>query len=159
KPDKNERFSTERIQKSDNERVENWQIAIRKLSTAEDLAWGIGPQDYQSIDPRTLGIESSFYKRTGKLSHAHNLFLTQLIEQGFMGFAAMLIFFFLASMRLKNLWSFCKATNRQWIWAAGLGAIMVPVIAGFFNTPFYREHAMLAMILIGAMYSETEKTS
>lgn len=158
-PDKKERFSTERFQKSDNERIESWQIAIAKLSSGEDLVWGIGPQNFQSIDPRDLGIESSFYKRTGKLSHAHNLFLTQLIEQGIVGLAALLMFFFLVSMRLKSRWSFCKATNRKWIWAAGLGALTVPVIAGFFNTPFYREHAMLAMILMGAMYAETAKTS
>jgi O-antigen ligase len=156
-PDKRERFSTERFQKSDNERIESWQIAVAKLSTGEDLVWGIGPQNFQSIDPSVLGIESSFYKRTGKLSHAHNLFLTQLVEQGIVGLAALLIFFFLVSMRLKNLWSFCKATNRQWIWAAGLGALTVPVIAGSFNTPFYREHAMLAMILMGALYAVNRK--
>jgi hypothetical protein len=33
------------------------------------------------------------------------------------------------------------------------------VVAGFFNTPFYQEHAMLAMMLMGAMYAETKKVA
>ena len=32
-------------------------------------------------------------------------------------------------------------------------ALVVPVTAGFFNTPFYQEPAMLAMMLMGAMFS------
>jgi O-antigen ligase len=159
KPDKRERFSVERFQKSDNERLQNWQIAFRKLSTGNDLVWGIGPKNYSSIDPGELGIESEFYKRTGKLNHAHNLFLTQWVEQGLMGLAAMLIFFGLIVRRLKKCWPYCKETERQWVWLAGLGGLVVPVMAGFFNTPFYQEHAMLAMILMGAMYSETENVA
>jgi hypothetical protein len=42
---------------------------------------------------------------------------------------------------------------------SGLGGLVVPVLAGFFNTPFYQEHAMLAMVLMGAMYSETRKAA
>ncbi len=155
-PDRKERFSTERFHKSDNERIENWKIAVAKLSTGKDLVWGIGPHNYQTIDPRALGIESSFYKRTGKLSHAHNLFLTQLIEQGIAGLLSLLIFFLLVSIRLKNSWAYCRNFDRRLVWAAGIGSLTIPVIAGMFNTPFYREHAMLAMILLGAFFSETE---
>ncbi|HDH09036.1 MAG TPA: hypothetical protein ENG96_06130, partial [Gammaproteobacteria bacterium] len=60
KPDKRERFSAERLHKSDNERLENWQIAIRKISTGKDLVWGIGPRNYSTIDPRELGIKLNF---------------------------------------------------------------------------------------------------
>ncbi|GMR06740.1 MAG: hypothetical protein BMS9Abin25_1360 [Gammaproteobacteria bacterium] len=158
-PDKRERFSAERLQISDNERLKNWQIAIRKLSTGKDLVWGIGPKNYSTIDPRELGIELDSYQRTGKLNHAHNLFLTQWIEQGLVGLLAMLTFFILVFVRLIKKWPYCRETSRQWVWLAGLGGLVIPVIAGFFNTPFYQEHAMLAMILIGAMYAETKRTA
>jgi len=158
-PDKRERFSAERLQLSDNERFDNWQIAIRKLSTGKDLVWGIGPRNYSSIDPLELGIKLESYQRSGKLNHAHNLFLTQWIEQGLVGLLAMLIFFMFVFVRLKNKWPYSRTTSRQWVWLAGLGGLLIPVIAGFFNTPFYQEHAMLAMILIGAMYSETKKAA
>ena len=159
KPDKRERFSVERFQKSDNERLQNWQIAFKKLSTGNDLVWGIGPKNYSTIDPGELGIESAYYQRKGKLNHAHNLFLTQWIEQGLMGLAAMFVFFGLIITRLKKCWPYCKGNKQQWAWVAGLGGLVVPVIAGFFNTPFYQEHAMLAMILMGTMYAETKKAT
>jgi O-antigen ligase len=150
KPNKRERFSVERFQQSDSERLQNWHIAIKKLSTGKDLVWGIGPKNYRTIDPADLGIESSFYQRTGKLSHAHNLFLTQWVEQGIIGLLAMFVFFGLVFRRLIQRWPLCRDSS-------GLGGLVVPVVAGFFNTPFYQEHAMLAMILLGAMYAETKK--
>jgi hypothetical protein len=78
-PEHRERFSVERFNKSDNERLENWHIAIKKISTGKDLIWGIGPKNYLTIDPQSLGIESAFYQRTGQMHHAHNLFLTQWV--------------------------------------------------------------------------------
>jgi len=36
----------------------------------------------------------------------------------------------------------------SWTWIAALGALLMPAIAGSFNTPFYQEHAMLAMALM-----------
>lgn len=157
KPDKRERFSAERLHKSDNERLENWQIAIRKISTGKDLVWGIGPRNYSTIDPRELGIKLNFLQPTDKLNHAHNLFLTQWVEQGLVGLVAMLTFFTLVLIRLIKKWPYCRETNRQWVWLSGLGGLVIPVIAGSFNTPFYQEHAMLAMILMGAMYAETKR--
>jgi len=155
KPEKRERFSVERFQKSDTERIENWKISLQKLSTGEDIFWGIGPKNYRSIDPRELGIESTYYQRTGKLSHAHNLFLTQLIEQGIIGLTVFFVFFFLICRRLFTGWHYCRDSNSQWVWISGMGALVVPVVAGFFNTPFYQEHAMLAMILIGILFNQT----
>ena len=157
KPDYRERLSVERFQKSDNERLENWHIAIKKISTGKDLIWGIGPRAYQTIDPQTLGIESAFYQRTGEMHHAHNLFLTQWVEQGLMGLLALVAFIFLAMSRMLKSWRYCSENNKQWVWMSGLGALVVPVTAGFFNTPFYQEHAMLAMILMGILFSETKK--
>ena len=90
-PNKKERFSSQRFQKSDNERLVNWQIAVRKISTGKDMIWGIGPKNYSTIDPRELSIDLPYYIRTGKLNHAHNLFLTQWIEQGLMGLFVMLL--------------------------------------------------------------------
>ncbi|GBE46328.1 hypothetical protein BMS3Bbin11_01428 [bacterium BMS3Bbin11] len=71
----------------------------------------------------------------------------------------MFTFFTLVLMRLIKKWPYCRETNRQWVWLSGLGGLVIPVIAGFFNTPFYQEHAMLAMILMGAMYAETKRIS
>ncbi len=156
-PEYRERFSVERFKKSDSERLENWNIAIATIATGNNLFWGIGPRNYQAIDPEKIGIDSAFYQRTGKMHHAHNLFLTQWVEQGLIGLLAMLAFFFLVISRLLKSWAYCRENQQQWIWISGAAALVVPVTAGFFNTPFYQEPAMLAMLLMGAMFSQTRK--
>lgn len=156
-PEYRERFSVERFKKSDSERLENWNIAIATIATGNNLFWGIGPRNYQVIDPQKIGIDSAFYQRTDKMHHAHNLFLTQWVEQGLIGLLAMLAFFFLVISRLLKSWAYCRENQQQWIWISGAAALVVPVTAGFFNTPFYQEPAMLAMLLMGAMFSQTRK--
>lgn len=158
-PDHKERFSVERFQKSDSERLENWKIALKTISAGDHVFLGIGPRNYRTIDPQEVGITSSYYQRTGQMHHAHNLFLTQWVEQGIIGLLTLMSFFLLVMSRLIKTWSFCKLNQCQWVWAAALSALVVPVTAGFFNTPFYQEHAMLAMILMGAMFSETSDTA
>jgi len=153
KPIGHERFSVERFRAADSERIENWRIAMAKLTTGEDLVWGIGPRNYKSIDPATLGIESSFYARTGELHHAHNLLLNRLIEQGIAGLATLLLFGFLVARELSRQWRARHQAGLDWRWCAGFGALVVPLITGLFNTPFYQEHAMLAMLLMGTLYT------
>jgi O-antigen ligase len=150
-----ERLSLERFKKSDNERLENWHIAIARIKQGSEPILGIGPKNYSSIDPGELGITSSFYARTGEMHHAHNLFLTRWVEQGLAGITAILLFYLLVAYRLWKSWPYCRQ-HCTWIWAGGLGALLVPMIAGFFNTPFYQEHAMLAMLLLGSMLGKTQ---
>lgn len=91
------------------------------------------------------------------MHHAHNLFLTQWVEQGLMGLFAMLAFVFLVTSRLIKSLTYCKDNQQQWLWISGTAALLVPVTAGFFNTPFYQEPAMLAMLLMGALFNQTGK--
>ena len=147
-----ERLSVERFKKSDSERLQAWKIALAQLKTGHTAIIGIGPKNFRSINPADLGIQSSFYERAGVIHHAHNLFLTELVETGFFGLGLMLWFFFLVSRRLYCLWRNRSEHGLDWTWYAGLGGLLVPVIAGSFNAPFAQEHAMLAMILMGMMY-------
>lgn len=147
-----ERFSVERFHKADNERVEAWKIALAQFATGDDIILGIGPKNFGSINPAELGIQSSFYERSGVIHHAHNLFLTALVETGLLGLAVMLAFFILVLMRLYRGWREQPDSGPGWTWYAGLGGLMVPIIAGSFNTPFSQEQAMLAMMLMAMMY-------
>ncbi len=93
-----------------------------------------------------------------KYSHAHNLFLTQLIEQGVVGLLAMLYFLLLVFIKIISIWRSDNKISPGWAWYGGLGGFSVPLIAGLFNTPFYQEHAMLAMLVMGIMFAiENEK--
>lgn len=147
-----ERLSVERFQKADNERVEAWKIALARMAQGDSVVWGIGPKNFRSINPADLGIDSVFYERAGVIHHAHNLFLTALVETGVVGLAILIGFYYLVGKRLYLQWRYAEEGSPGWTWYAGLGGMLVPIVAGSFNAPFSQEHAMLAMMLMAMMY-------
>jgi O-antigen ligase len=149
-------YSVERFAMADSERMENWKIAAEKIRSGQDLVLGIGPRNYKIIDPAEFGISSAYYKRSGELHHAHNLFLTRIIEQGLAGLTALLLFYILILMMLINSIRMNKGGKLEWYFYAGLAGLTIPVIAGMFNAPFYQEHAMLSMILMGIYASSPD---
>ena len=146
-------YSIERIKESDSQRLAAWQIAIAKLSTGKDLAWGVGPRNYKVINEMEFVTGNDKFMQMKKYSHAHNLFLTQLIEQGIIGLLAMLYFFFLVLLKIITIWRTDPDHSPGWAWYGGIGGFAIPIIAGLFNTPFYQEHAMLAMLVMGMMFA------
>ncbi|HEX4798214.1 MAG TPA: hypothetical protein VFV04_02895 [Burkholderiales bacterium] len=84
-----------------------------------------------------------------KLAHAHNMFLNKLVEEGIFGLIAMLAFFVFPARALFRDWRADRWKN--WLWLSGMGALVVPVVSGSVNTPWYNEHALLAMIVL-ALY-------
>ena len=146
-------YSIERIKESDSQRLAAWQIAIAKLSTGKDLAWGVGPRNYKVINKMEFVTGNDKFMQMKKYSHAHNLFLTQLIEQGIIGLLAMLCFFFLVLLKIIAIWRTDPDHSPGWAWYGGIGGFAIPIIAGLFNTPFYQEHAMLAMLVMGMMFA------
>lgn len=146
-------YSIERIKESDSQRLAAWQIAIAKLSTGKDLAWGVGPRNYKVINEMEFVTGNDKFMQMKKYSHAHNLFLTQLIEQGIIGLLAMLCFFFLVLLKIIAIWRTDPDHSPGWAWYGGIGGFAIPIIAGLFNTPFYQEHAMLAMLVMGMMFA------
>lgn len=140
------RLNPERFAVSNLERLEYMRVGVAQVREGGSLWFGIGPRNFRSIDASRLHFDPplrlSEAQRTN-LGHAHNLFLTKLVEEGIVGLAALVLFFGLVA---RGLW---RAWRRQewydWRWFAAFGALGVPVIAGSANTPFYQEHAMLAM--------------
>jgi O-antigen ligase len=133
---------------ADLERMYVWRFAMAHLKRGEHLWFGVGPKNFQSIDAAALLPEQP---RPGgfHLTHAHNMFLNKLVEEGIFGLSALLLFFGLTAVSLIR--SAKSGGLHHWMWIAALGALLMPGIAGSFNTPFYQEHAMLAMAIM-AMY-------
>lgn len=145
-------YSPERIKKSDAERMQIWHLPAAKLKTGEDLVWGIGPRNYKSLEDEDFVRNSETLSKIKNFHHAHNLFLTHLIEQGIVGLFSMLLFFALVITRLISVWRLTPGHDPEWWWYAGLGGFFVPLIAGMFNTPYYQEHAMFSMLVIGMLF-------
>jgi O-antigen ligase len=133
---------------SDRIRMSMWRIAIEQTRQGGTWLAGVGPRNYASIDVKHLHFDPPLpADTTGLLRHAHNLFLTKLVEEGVLGLAALAaVFAVVAAMLIRGVRS---GRQGDWLWTACLGAAAISVIAGSFNTPFYQEHALLAMILFG----------
>ena len=152
-----DRLNRERFAVSNLEHYEYMRIGMAQVREGGSLWFGIGPRNFRSIDVSRLHFDPplrlSEAQRTS-LGHAHNLFLTKLVEEGIAGLAALVFFFGLVA---RGLW---RAWRRQewydWRWFAAFGALGVPVIAGFVNTPFYQEHAMLAMALMAIFMQSSQ---
>jgi O-antigen ligase len=146
---------TQRLVQADQERYDNWRIAASRIAQGDALVFGIGPNNFAAIDHTKMSFDPPLVIGAGRLNHAHNLFLNKLVEEGVIGLAALLFFFGVVVTRLVR----DRRTGhwRRWPWFAAIGALAVPVIAGLFNTPWYQEHALLAMILL-AIYLSPHST-
>jgi O-antigen ligase len=135
-------------------------VAVAQIREGESLWFGIGPRNFRSIDVARwhfdppLGMSEA--QRTGPV-HAHNLFLTKLVEEGAAGLTALVFFFGLVARGLWRAWR--RKEWYEWRWFAAFGALGVAVIAGSVNTPFYQEHAMLEMALMAIFMAARRESS
>ena len=153
------RLNVERFAVSNLERIENMRVAVAQVREGESLWFGIGPRNFRSIDVSRLHFDpplrlSEEQRSRLARAHAHNLFLTKLVEEGIAGLTALVFFFGLVARGLWRAWR--REEWHDWRWFAAFGALGVPVIAGSVNTPFYQEHAMLAMALM-AIFMATRR--
>lgn len=134
---------------SDSERISHWRVGIAQVTQGNTLLFGVGPRNFSGIELGKLHFDEPLNFTRNKLTHAHNLFLTKLVEEGIFGLAAMVTFFVLVASALLRDWRAERWKN--WPWLACMGALVVPIVSGSFGTPWYNEHALLAMIIF-AMY-------
>jgi len=137
-------------------RFSNWRVAFAQVSQGGTLLFGVGPRNFSVIDLSKLRFDKPLDLAGNKLTHAHNLLLNKLVEEGISGLAAMLTFFFFVASALLRDWRADRWKN--WPWLACMGALTVPIVSGAFDTPWYNEHALLAMIIF-AMYLSSRKTT
>jgi O-antigen ligase len=142
------RFTSERLLQSNREHYENIRIALAQARQTDSPWLGIGPRNYRNIDLMRLTFDPPLRlpDAQSRLNHAHNLFLTKLVEEGLIGLVAFLAFIGVVAYELFK--AMRDGGWYEWRWFAGFGALVVPVVSGMVNTPFYQEHAMLAMALM-----------
>ncbi|MEK7207286.1 MAG: O-antigen ligase family protein, partial [Pseudomonadota bacterium] len=86
------RFASERLLQSDQAHYDNIRVALAQIRQTDSLWLGIGPRNYRSIDLSRLTFDPPLRLpgAQGTLNHAHNLFLTKLVEEGLIGLVAFL---------------------------------------------------------------------
>lgn len=139
-------FTQESLVSADMERMHVWRLAMAHFKRGDHLWFGVGPKNFQSIDAEAVPLPEQLRPGGFRLTHAHNMFLNKFVEEGLFGLGALLMFF--GSVAVALIRGAKTRGVHSWTWIAALGALLMPAIAGSFNTPFYQEHAMLAMALM-----------
>lgn len=136
--------------KNDLLRFDHWRLGYTQATSGGSFLFGIGPRNFTSIRVESLKFNRPLetYKSMWTIpQHAHNLFLTKWCEEGLVGLTGFVLFLMYIGISLFRYRPGKGGT--LWKWTACVGALVVPVIAGLFNSPFGNEFSWLAMILMG----------
>jgi len=149
-----QQFSSGRLAPVDAYRFYHWQVAFGFFVDTDHKLFGIGPRQFNTIHGTDYATPPEAIRHSNRefnrLSSAHNLFLTKLVEEGLLGLGAMLWLFVLVG---KTLWQ--AQDKRHWLWGVGLAGLVVPYLGSFFNAPFFQEYAWLAGLMFGLFCSTT----
>jgi O-antigen ligase len=118
---------------------------------------GIGNGNWHRINLEEIknSVESrgtSFNKEDyiAGVPHSHSLYLTALVERGFVGFFAIINLMMIWLFSIKEKFKFIsKSSQNAYLWGGALSAWVITFGVGFVNSTFHHEHALLALLLLG----------
>lgn len=125
------------------------------LAAREYPFFGLGINNFNKMNPE---LAAQWQAKSGQLfapedlwftAHAHGLYFNTLAERGLVGLLPLLIF--LAGIGLALFRHRMRNTDsplQKTLWGGALGAWVVTVLGGLFNTTFHHEHGLITMILI-----------
>ena len=88
--------------------------------------------------------------------HSHNLYLSALVERGYVGLLVTILFMLFWMKHLIGTFNWAKKTTQtSYLWAGSLSAWFATYGIGFVNTTFHHEHAILACLFLGLYLSYT----
>lgn len=88
--------------------------------------------------------------------HSHNIYLSALVERGFVGLLVTILFMIFWMKHLISTFNLAKKTTQaSYLWAGSLSAWVATYGIGFVNTTFHHEHAILACLFLGLYLSYT----
>ncbi len=123
-----------KLPEADKERLILWTAALEQIRSGDNIALGVG------LRRATVALKAP----SAGFDHAHNLFLFKLLEQGVVGLLTFGAFLTVVGVRLLR-----SPARAHWLSVAALGALLVPVLSGLVGSPWVKEHAILAMIVLG----------
>lgn len=139
--------STLKFNSNDSYRFQHWQLSIAQHELGEKKFFGIGPRNFKSIDIELLNKKSdSLNMQDFEHLHAHNMYLTKLAEEGLMGLLSLLLL--LGFILKKLLFDYKKHGPINWETISGWGALIIPMTAGIFYSPYYRETALVSILFM-----------
>lgn len=138
-----------------------WNVSIEAARFHPLLGLGMSNWHFITLDQLKASVEkrheifdpNNYYLSVG---HSHNLYLTALVDRGFMGLGVTLAFMFAWLRHLIKTFKLTKLSNQAvYLWAGSLSAWVATFGIGCVNTTFHHEHGILACLLLGLYLSYT----
>jgi O-antigen ligase len=118
--------------------LDNW-----KLLKREDIK--------KSVEARNKIYVADDYYFVG---HSHNLYLTALVERGYLGLSVLLLLVFAWLRQLVKTFALTRNdATAAFLWAGSFSAWLVTFGVGAVNTTLHHEHGILAFLFLGLYLS------
>ena len=118
--------------------LDNW-----KLLKREDIK--------KSVEARNKVYVAGDYYFVG---HSHNVYLTALVERGYLGLSVLLLLIFAWMRQLIKTFALTRHDNTAaYLWASSFSAWLVTFGVGTVNTTLHHEHGILAFLFLGLYLS------
>ncbi len=112
----------------------------------------IKPEDIQkSVEARHQTYDAKNYYFAG---HSHNLYLTALVERGYIGLSVLLLLMLAWVRQLYKSFALTRSdVTAAYLWAGSFSAWLVTFGVGTVNTTLHHEHGILAFLFLGLYLS------
>lgn len=137
------------------ERTKVWNAALEVARLNPILGIGGGNWRQIKIDQIKSSVESrgeKFDKNTFALQygHPHNIYLSNLVDRGILGFITFLIFMLIWLIKLIKSYKKYNQDSKAMLFIMGSFSAWSSIFGiGFVNTTFHHENALLALFFLG----------
>lgn len=134
-------------------RSQVWNVSLEAAKWHPAL--GLGMNNWKFITPDA--IKDSVEKR-GEIyqannyyfpNHSHNVYLTILVERGFIGISIFMLTLLVWGIQLTRSYQAYKMNHQLLIWGSSLSAYIVVLGIGTVNTTIHHEHGLLTALCLG----------
>jgi len=137
-----------------------WNVSLEAARFHPLFGIGLSNWHFITLDHLKTSVESRGEKFNPNNyffpGHSHNLYLSALVERGYVGLLVTILFMLFWMKHLISTFNWAKKTSQaSYLWAGSLSAWVATYGIGFVNTTFHHEHAILACLFLGLYLSYT----
>ena len=132
-----------------------WNVSLESIRLFSDK-FGIGIDNYGDVDESlvkaAVEVRGEVYHANNYfyVSSTHNVYLSYLVERGFLGFFSLITFLiFWTTQLFRNIKRLGMNYQHDYLWAGSVAALSSVTIVGFVHTTLVHEPGILALFFFG----------
>lgn len=140
-------------------RSEVWNVSLEAAKWHPRLGLGMNNWKFitpnqikQSVEQNQAPYDPKNYFYPG---HSHNLYLTVLVERGYLGLGVLILVLLSWGWQLLKTRHQCHDNQSLLLWGSSLSTYITVIGIGMVNTTVHHEHGLLTALCLGALLSYT----